>query len=483
VEFTSFYIEEQPLIFSNQMKCTEPQGGLYLYGPYGRYTSGEPSPLFIDLGIIGNAKSVNDTLTFFEFIKNKIPAESVGRLDFPGVGIKTKLNFEIKTDQQWIEEIDDLEINNGKEIESREDRIDYFLDLFEKKIRNISRKDIRPKVILIALPMEIIKLCKNLDEKTLKIRITHRRFGKNITELQEKGDYDFHNIIKVFGMKYEIPTQMVLPPTFDLNRKRGVQDLATRAWNLSVALYYKAEGTPWKVAQLNQDTCYAGLSFYRALDEDLNPTMKASIAHLFLHTGECLVLTGEPFPSPEKGVEPYITKEQAIDLKELIINGYEETHGQKPKRVMIFKKSDFNEQEIQGFVSESKSAIKKVDLLTVKPSYIDWFRDGDYPPVRGTVLKCPGPEYLVYTVGFIPEMKTYPKGGIPQPLRVIPFKTSTNERQICKEILSLSKLNWNNINFSEFYPAPIGVSDTIGQILSESRAAKVKVSKQYRYYM
>lgn len=50
--------------------------------------------------------------------------------------------------------------------------------------------------------------------------------------------------------------------------------------------------------------------------------MRASVARLFLHTGECLVLTGEPFEWDDPSVEPRLTKEQTIELKNMIINGY-----------------------------------------------------------------------------------------------------------------------------------------------------------------
>ena len=58
--------------------------------------------------------------------------------------------------------------------------------------------------------------------------------------------------MKVLGMKHRLPTQFVLPTTLDMERKLFVQDLATRAWNLTVAAYYKHKGVPWKLAELIQ---------------------------------------------------------------------------------------------------------------------------------------------------------------------------------------------------------------------------------------
>ncbi|MEM4713798.1 MAG: hypothetical protein QXQ61_04525 [Candidatus Bathyarchaeia archaeon] len=67
-------------------------------------------------------------------------------------------------------------------------------------------------------------------------------------------------------MQIGIPTQIAKPQTFTGQSKdRSLQDDATRAWNFSVAIYYKAEGYPWKLTQMSPGTCYAGITFYRSL--------------------------------------------------------------------------------------------------------------------------------------------------------------------------------------------------------------------------
>ena len=119
----------------------------------------------------------------------------------------------------------------------------------------------------------------------------------------------------------------------------------------------------------------------------------------------------------------------------------------------------------------------------MKASNLKWFREGDYPPLRGTIIKCPTNEYLIFTLGFIQDMKTYPKGGIPEPLRVIPYNLDSDDRKMCREILSLSKLNWNNINYCELFPGPVAVSHIIGKILSEGRSKKIPIKKEFRFYM
>jgi hypothetical protein len=483
VRLTTFFIEEPKLIFGRDNRCEESKGGLYLYGPYGKYSRGELTPIIADVGVIGTSKSISDTINFFDYIKRRIPSTSVGGIEFPGIGIDGKLHFDLKFDDQWKEPINSSDILECKQIEKREDRIDYFLDFLERKIKSIHSKQPSPTLTICALPIEMIRMLRSPEQKGYRITITHRRFEKEgATPQQLKGDYDLHNIIKVFGMKYEMPTQLILPHTLNISSTRDIQDLATRAWNITMALYYKSKGIPWKIAELEPGTCYAGISFYRELDDEGQPSMKASITHLFLHSGECLVLTGQPFQWDEPEVTPRLTEEQASEIRSKLIEAYSDTHTQAPSRLVIHKKTAFSAEEKNGFLKGDDS-VRQTDLLTVQNSSIDWYRNGKWPILRNMVIKCPGPEYFIFTLGFIQEMQTFPKPGIPIPVRVQPFNLDSPETKMCKEILALSKLNWNNTDFSDQFPVTLSVSDTISEILTEARAREIKPSNQYRYYM
>src|SRR5260370_883103 len=71
-------------------------------------------------------------------------------------------------------------------------------------------------------------------------------------------DIDFHDLLKAQCMQVGVPLQLVRPGTYGAEgseREESVerirtQDAATRAWNLHVALYYKAGGTPWRIADV-----------------------------------------------------------------------------------------------------------------------------------------------------------------------------------------------------------------------------------------
>jgi hypothetical protein len=80
-------------------------------------------------------------------------------------------------------------------------------------------------------------------------------------------------------------------------------------------------------------------------------------------------------------------------------------------------------------------------------------------------------------------MQTFPKPEIPIPIRVQAANLDSSETKMCKEILALSKLNWNNTDYSDQFPVTLSVSKTISEILSEARAREIKPTNQYRYYM
>ena len=407
----------------------------------------------------------------------------MGGIDFPGLGLEGKLRFDISFDEQWQETITRQDLDECIGQSKRTDKALYYLNLIEQKLESLHQKEPSPDVVFIPVPMEIIRACRKQGQLGLQITLAHRRFSSEPTNEQLRGDYDFHNIIKVLGMKYHLPTQVVLPTTLDLERKVGVQYLATRAWNLAVATYYKSRGIPWKLTELEAGTCYAGISFYRELDPKGKQTMRAAVAQIFLHTGESLVLRGDPFEWPETHRYPQLDEGQSSALCRKIIDSYTKTHKERPERLVIHKSTAFTDAEAKGFLDSDNAGIKQTDLLTVTRSPIDFYRDGSYPIVRGTVIRCSGPEIYIFTLGYIPQLKTFPKPGIPIPLRIQAGNLDSPERKMCKEILSLTRLNWNNADFCDQMPITLLASDRIGDILSEARARKIETSNEYRYYM
>jgi len=116
--------------------------------------------LTADAGIIGSSETIGDLLDFFDNLHNKIPARSVGGIDFPGLGLDGKLRFDIKFDEQWQEIITRQELDECKRQSKRTDRALYALNLIEQKMESLHQKEPSPDIVFIAIPMEIIKICR-----------------------------------------------------------------------------------------------------------------------------------------------------------------------------------------------------------------------------------------------------------------------------------------------------------------------------------
>ena len=71
---------------------------------------------------------------------------------------------------------------------------------------------------------------------------------------------DFRRALKARTMKFKIPIQIGTSNLFEDQDTN--QDAATRAWNMSVGLYYKGGGIPWRFKTDGPETCFVGISFH-----------------------------------------------------------------------------------------------------------------------------------------------------------------------------------------------------------------------------
>ena len=107
---------------------------------------------------------------------------------------------------------------------------------------------------------------------------------------------DFHDLLKAQALGLACPLQVMRRETWEGTVKgsdvpRPLQDEATRAWNLHIALYYKAGGTPWRMPRRDSDlsTCYVGVSFYRTTDGE---ELHTAVAQVFNERGDGVVVRG-----------------------------------------------------------------------------------------------------------------------------------------------------------------------------------------------
>ncbi len=107
---------------------------------------------------------------------------------------------------------------------------------------------------------------------------------------------------------------------------------------------------------------------------------------------------------------------------------------------------------------------------------------GIYPPLRGTVVELGQDKYLIYTKGWVSFYGTYPGLRVPAPLEIVEHYGDSDRKKLCKEILALTKMNWNSADFSIREPITLAYAREVGQILAYV-PEEVIPRPEYLYYM
>lgn len=459
------HLKEPTLLFNELGESLNPCIGLIKYGP--RFASSKTQKFNnFKVGIIGSQKSIISTRQLFESFETMIyPNGEIKpwKIPFPGVNANSKLKFRFIFNPEWESEFTDADF---KDMSNKNEASEVALNKIEKKLKLIYSKETPPDIILISIPEEFYKLCTCSKSEKPFIKV---------------GVDDFHNRIKLIAMKNKIPTQLIRPETPEFVK---TQERCLVAWNLVVGMLYKCQkGHPWKLTHLEENTCYVGISFF---EEKGKKTRRASLAQIFLDTGESFVLRGESFnwTNPKAPKTPHLSKEDASKLINYVIEHYKEIRRKKPERIVIHKSSNFWDEELEGFREGTKGIAKK-DFITILDSSLKLYTSTEYPILRGTLLTTPDiMNTYLFSTGFVPSLKTYPGYSVPKPLWIKPYQIDSDIRLISKEILSFTKLDWNNTFVYSRLPVTISVSRKVGSVMAETEAQNLKeLDSHYYFYM
>lgn len=498
-QFRSWYIPEPELLFGSNQRSVDPKTGISLYGPYYFGGQGHSTPSEIRLGIIGDGETVGLTKNWLDRCRSGIRSTKDNVQLFPsfdGLNKDRTFRTEFIIVESLIEKITSIEISRITEIPHSNERIFKACDLYAGKIKILSQREQPPDVIICCLPKDIEEYCgisiktrgakrpkySEMEKKVMNFISSGQKFLSDFDigppPLATEKAYDLRRALKGRAMPFGIPIQILRYKT--LLGDKGIEDEATRTWNFALGLYYKAGGFPWRLADFDPNTCYVGISFYKDLK---NPSaeLRTSVAQVFTSYGDGLVLRGNPVQIDKHDRTPHLSDEAAFDLLDKAINLYIAHTKHGPSRVVIHKTSRFNEEELRGFNRASARA-NEVVLVAFGERNIKFFRPGMYPPLRGTFIQLPDDSYILYSIGYMPYLKTYPGMRVPQPLEILEIIGDYDPTKIAEEILSLTKMNWNSSRFAIKDPITIAFSQEVGKILSEIPEG-VPIQEQYRYYM
>jgi hypothetical protein len=322
---------------------------------------------------------------------------------------------------------------------------------------------------------------------------------KKLSSIPYKGNlfFNLRRYLKaqLISLPNAIPVQIILEDTI-LGKKKSLQDLSMQAWNFVVANYYKNGGTPWTLTLKDKHTCFIGISFHKVLNSESN-LVRSSIAQAFNYEGKGIVFIGKSFKwdaEANNTSSPHLTYQYAKALTQEIIEKYKKFNQNiLPNRVIIHKTTDFwtsaqhiDYAEVEGL----KDGIHKVlgeditiDLVTIKSANIKLLRrKGEYPVMRGTMLPLAQHTGILYTTGYIPYYETFPGQHIPHPLEVSIFEGESTLKNVCEEILALTKLNFNNCNFFDSLPITLRFAQKVGEIIQYADE-DASLPDKYFFYM
>ena len=299
------------------------------------------------MGLVGTAATVDAVAGWIDACAGGVAGKRTGLPNlfpaFPGFTADSPFRAEVEIRDRYSVEIP---VRRLHELAAIADPARGAAELFKREVDDILSKG-RPDVFVYALPSEILDLTDPRDE------------GDQGTKASGGGaerPSDLHDLSKALGLASGVPVQLVRPETTGIRAKRRsfrgterrLQDNATRAWNFHVALYYKASGTPWRLAREPNEltTCYVGVSFYRSED---NRTLQTSIAEVFNERGQGVVIRGGPARTDRDDRVPHLDAAEAYALLRSALAAYRSEHRTLPAGVVLHKTSGHDPGEIDGF--------------------------------------------------------------------------------------------------------------------------------------
>lgn len=472
------FIDEPELEFGGGGRHIDIRFGIMDYGPAD--VEAGRAPKRIHVGVIGTPANTEGLQRWLEQCRDEIPAKHSRQPNlfprFPGFNPEVGFYSTLVLDSAFDREIHVREVERIVRSGDHNAIVTAAVERYVAEMQFVNEKG-RPDVFLCAIPPEI----EALTDPDLR-----PPGGK--TEV-----LDFHDLLKARAMEIGASTQLVLPGTYDADQRRRqkrkpqrvrkLQDPATSAWNFHSALYYKAGGLPWRLIHDRSEfrTCFVGVSFYYAVDRS---NILTSMAQIFDERGDGIVVRGAPIRLAKSDRTPHLEEGDAQKLLAQALGHYRREHDTAPARVVLHKTSRFNAAEREGFVAAlEEERIERIDFVSlISRDTPRLFRHGAYPILRGSSAALSTREHLLYTRGSVDFFQTYPGMYVPQPLLLHCDETTSTPRALSREILALTKMNWNKTQFDQSEPITIHAARNVGKILKHI-APDGRIESRYSYYM
>ena len=495
------HIPEPALAFGFGQTAEHPKDGLFLFGP----PASNQNPARMDVGVIGTAEGIERYERWVRSIGATIDAPEKGRQEnkmmWPGFEAVFGIPWPGKPYTSCM--INGDELSRRIRIENRHEAIFNAVQLYEETLRKyLDEEEARPKLWFAVVPEEVFRYGrpKSVVPKELREPSSALLGKKGAMSVREKGslfaeemdaitiyeyELNFHNQLKARLLDtrqvIQVARETTLTPEDD-GPRRSLQDPASVAWNLSTTSFYKADGKPWRIAEVREGVCYVGLVF-KLLENVKGRDNACCGAQMFLGSGDGVVFKGAVGPwysETEKSF--HLSKEKAAELMALVVDAYVGKHGKPPNELFIHGQIRFDRDEWSGFASTVPAGTKLVGVQIRRQNEIKLFRYGKKPVLRGTAIITSARSAYLWTVGFIPRLETYPGREVPNPITVDIVRGDADLDVVLADLMALTKLNFNSATFSDGLPVTLRFADLVGEILTAG-PSDMKAPLPFKFYI
>lgn len=466
-----YYQATEPLLSFHPERSSDveihPLRGLLRFGPYGQNTmAAVRGP--IRLAVICPRGSIGKVQQFLSGLGNRYKTKHKPEYtpDYPGMTGSFRVNAIVEDHLTY-----ELTINLA-DLNAKPSPHVAFAELLSSAVRSFSQQRHNFDLLVVYLPDELEEFFVNMDT-----------------------GFDLHDYVKAESANNGIVTQ------FLRDKALKAQCQSTNYWNLALAIYTKVGGVPWKMSAIEDDVAFMGISYSVRNNTEVEngkPRFITCCSQVFDSQGKGLEFVAfEAKPHSFQGENPFLGREDMAKLVSRGIEIYRLHNGSPPKRLVIYKTTDFRREEIDGcfdtwsknedldLISINQSSPWKGVLLSKQLENPSKTWPAFYPVNRGTFLAIGEYELLLWTQGTVANVAQGGKAfyrearGIPEPLHLTRWGGHGSWNDVVNYTLALTKMNWNNSGLYDPLPATLLVSSKLARFVKHMPSVTELVNHKY----